>query len=894
MGRRTLYAAVAPALTLLACGALVAQDRVDYARQIKPVLTARCVACHGVLQQNGGLRLDTAAFARKGGHSGPAVRPGDPDASPLLRRITAPEHGGRMPPEGEPLKPEEIERLRSWIRQNAPAPPGEPPEKDPRDHWSFRPVRKPPVPVARNPQWVRNPIDAFLAQEYQRKGLTPQPEAPPLVLLRRLYLDLIGLPPSPEEVETFQREVAAEKTGGKPGAAYERVVEKLLADPRYGERWARHWMDIWRYSDWWGLGDQLRNSQPHIWHWRDWLIESLNADTPYDEMVRQMLAADELYPNDLNRLRATGFLARNYFLFNRNQWMEETVEHVSKGFLGLTLNCAKCHDHKYDPLRQADFYRMRAFFEPYHARVDVVPGEPDLTRDGIPRVFDAQPQTPTYRFIRGQESRPDQSAPLTPGVPALFAFAPLKIQPVTLPVEAWQPERRPWVAEAYREAARKKVAAAQTALEQARGGEPDRARIAELGLEAARAELTRVERGIEAQRAAWARADAGKNDPALEKAETAAREAAVRADRELTAARARLAVAEAEERLRKAGADQKAAREKELAQARAALDKAVAQVAAPVGPDERGISLVGGQWTPTRFLFSGKDDPALPFLPQSSGRRTALAQWITDRRNPLTARVAVNHLWTRHLGMPLVSTLFDFGRKGAAPSNPALLDWLAAELMEKGWSMKHLHRLIVTSAAYRLSSSQRGAETDRAKDPDNQAFWRREPVRLEAEAVRDAILSLAGTLDQTRGGPPVPAAAQAASRRRSLYFFHSETDRNLFLTTFDGPAVRECYRRDQSIVPQQALALTNSSLTLDAAAPIAERLSRGRAGEPPLDETAFIRRAFAVMLGIEASAAEIAASRRAMETWRGQGAPGAERAHLVWALLNHNDFVTLR
>ena len=231
-------------------------------------------------------------------------------------------------------------------------------------------------------------------------------------MLRRLSLDLIGLPPTAEEIAAF-------RSRRQRRDWYERAVERLLDDPRHGERWARHWMDIWRYSDWWGLGDQLRNSQKHIWHWRDWIVESLNADTPYDEMVRQMLAADELRPGELTALRATGYLARNYFLFNRNQWMDETVEHVAKGFLGLTINCAKCHDHKYDPITQVDYYRMRAIFEPYHVRVDMVPGEADLTRDGIPRAFDGLLDVPTYRFIRGQENRPDKSSPVGPAIPTV-------------------------------------------------------------------------------------------------------------------------------------------------------------------------------------------------------------------------------------------------------------------------------------------------------------------------------------------------------------------------------------------------------------------------------------------------------------------------------------------
>lgn len=389
--------------------------------------------------------------------------------------------------------------------------------------------------------------------------------------------------------------------------------------------------------------------------------------------------------------------------------------------------------------------------------------------------------------------------------------------------------------------------------------------------------------------AGWTMADAP-SDPARA-AEAEARSAAIRAERELATARAALALAQAEEKLAKAPMPQKPAAEKAVTDAKAALEKAKQAAAAPVGAGDKFTPLVGAQWSATRFGFSGQDDPAVAFQPRSTGRRTALAEWITDKRNPLTARVAANQIWMRHMGVPLVPTVFDFGRRGTPPTHPELLDFLASELMEHGWSMKHLHRLIVTSAAYRMSSSTRGAEANIARDPDNKEFWRRVPIRLEAEAVRDSILTLSGRLDVAMGGPPVPAADQAASRRRSLYLVHSDIQQDLFLETFDGAAVRECYRRDQSIIPQQALALTNSALSLDSAASIAERLSTG----PPLTDDAFIRRAFAVMLAIEPSPAELSASTKALADWRSQKASDAEaRGHLIWALLNHNDWVTLR
>ena len=343
--------------------------------------------------------------------------------------------------------------------------------------------------------------------------------------------------------------------------------------------------------------------------------------------------------------------------------------------------------------------------------------------------------------------------------------------------------------------------------------------------------------------------------------------------------------------LLKSAADKRPAAEKKLQSARDAVEKAQASAEAEIGANDNYSPFVGAKWTPTRFLFSARDDPAVKFVSHSTGRRTALANWITDRRNPLTARVAVNHIWTRHMGQPLVSTVFDFGRKGARPTNPELLDWLAAELMDSGWSMKHLHRLIVNSSAYRMSSSLADSGASRSADPENRYWWRRVPIRLESQLVRDSLLAHAGTLEETIGGPAVPQASQAASMRRSLYFFHSNNERNLFLTTFDEALVTECYRREQSIVPQQALALTNSRLVLDAVPQIAQRLS-----EQAADDVEFVRLAFATLLGIRASDEELAASQASLIAWQQQpgGSARSARRHLVWALINHNDFVTLR
>ena len=888
----------------------------DYEAVLKPLLRERCVSCHGALQQKAGLRLDTVAGMLRGGKHGPVLVVGKAEQSVMVLRTSSADADERMPPEheGQPFSEAQVALLKQWITDGASAPAGETPEADPRDHWAFRPRQRPPVPTVARGDWVRNPIDAFISRSHEAATLSPRPEAPRRLQIRRLYLDLIGLPPTEDEMR--------QALGDPSEEGYARTVDRLLEDPRHGERWARHWMDVWRYSDPWGLGDQHRNSARHLWHWRDWIVESLNADLPYDEMIRLMLAADESHPDDLEQLRATGFLARNYFLFNRNQWLDETVEHVGKAFLGLTLNCAKCHDHKYDPLPQTDYYRMRAFFEPYQVRMDLVPGEADLARDAIPRAYDRNPETPTYLFVRGQETQPDRSRVMAPGVPALLGVTLPDIRPVDLPPTAWQPERRHWVLETQVRVARQELetvrAEAARALAKAAASTNATASVSSSAkIAVAEARLESVIRRAEAQRASW------KDDPtSASAAETtdAARRAAVKAERREKLARHRLTLAETEQKRATAEAGKKDALAKELAtqtERLIALEKEAAQE--PASSDTFS-ALSGAAWVPTRFLDSTKDDPAVPPQHHSTGRRTALASWITDPGNPLTARVAVNHLWNRHFGASLAPALFDLGRKGGTPEHAELIDWLACELVDHNWSLKHLHRLIVTSAAYRMDSTLAGASAELARDPDNRHWWRRTPIRLESQVIRDALLAHAGRLDTTHGGPTVGSSDQAQSRRRSLYFHHSNNDRNLFLTTFDEALVKECYRRETSIVPQQALALLNGRLVGDCAPDIARNLA---STSPDPSDEAFVRHAFEQLLGFEPGPAELQA---ALEALRGPFARSAgeaggkvgpatgasavkaqktqaqaqqdalmpARARLVWSLVNHGDFVTLR
>lgn len=1124
------------AVSLLSLNVAGAEDTVDYVKRIKPVLQARCFACHGVLKQKADLRLDTAAFMIKGGESGAVIKPGDSDGSELIARVSATDDAERMPPEGEPLKPAEIAALKAWIIQGAKAPADEQPERDPRDHWAFKTPARPAVPMVKNQDWVKNPIDAFIASAYEKQGLTPQRPADKRVWLRRVSIDLVGLPPTLEQQDAFLADESND--------AYDKVVTRLLDSPQYGERWGRHWMDIWRYSDWWGLGAEVRNSQKHIWHWRDWIIESLNADKGYDQMLREMLAADELYPNDLDRLRASGFLARQYFKFNRTSWLDETVEHTAKAMLGLTFNCAKCHDHKYDPFSQVEYYRMRAMFEPYQVRTDALPGEIDFEKGGLPRAFDCNLEAQTFLHIRGDDRNPDKNRVIDPAVPAFLAFDEFKIEPVPLPAEAYLPGLRSFVVESHLKAAKQRIAEARTALDVARkklveaeetakltppktaetkaatdvktlvrddfsAAKPDiwemkdgtwnytdgkliqslngptrsalrlkpvppadfemklkfvtkggqtwksvgitfdgtdkdnevvtylsayaggpksqvsyrrgadyvypaegaqarkveldkphelvvRARgtlvnvivdgqhsiayrlpiprqsgfmqiitydaladflsfelselpvsvmlaeaeaskgkstdgllsvdqakllvaIAEKGVAVADAQMASVMARAAADRARYLdprTSGLTQQSPEIAKELAQVIRDAVRSERVTAAAKADENVARAEFEVLRATPEKQEEVKKSLAAAKATLATARIAIELPdlsaaglqsvlptdaskaVGLPNASYASLSGALKTLESNLETEESRSKPFPKTSSGRRSALAKWITDPRHPLPARVAVNHMWSRHFGKALVTTLFDFGRKGTPPTHPELFDWLAVELVEHNWSMKHIHRLIVTSNTYRLSSSSAGATAETlTTDPDNRFHWRANSIRMEAQVVRDSLLFLAGELDLTVGGPSIPVSDET-SRRRSLYFVHTHNEHHPFLSMFDDAGVLECYRRSESIVPQQALALENSPLASSMADKIEKRITAAISNASDQD---FIRSAFVTVLSDEPSESEVATALDALRKLKvlaqksnPSTADVRSKSSLIQALLNHNDFVTIR
>ncbi len=882
---------------VVAVGSAGAAEPVDYVRQIKPILKQRCYSCHGALKHQARLRLDTGESIRRGGESGPGVEPGRSDESVLIDRVTDINPTQRMPPEGAPLTKEEINLLSDWINQGARSPVDEAPEADPRKHWAFLKPTRPDVPRVNSSVMVANPVDAFLAAARDRRGLIALPPAAPHVLLRRLYLDLIGLPPTGDQLREFLADPSE--------PAYRRVVDRLLASPQYGERWARHWMDVWRYSDWYGRRavPDVTNSYAQIWRWRDWIVRSLNRDKGYDRMVQEMLAADELAPTDMENIVATGFLVRNWYRWNYNSWMKDNVEHTGKAFLALTFNCAHCHDHKYDPIKHEDYFALRAFFEPLELRHDRMPDEPDPgpfpkyeygkaygpIHSGIVRVFDEKLDARTLFYTRGESrnivaDRP----PIPPGLPAFLGGDSLRIQPIDLPVEAFYPGLKPFAQRQERTKSQVALAEAEKALAAARrnSGSPE---IATARLTAARTQLAAIDARIAADRVQYGLTPGDKD---------AYRRKAVAAERQANVDQAAAELTQVIMQLRdKSGSD--------LTKANAAAAQASRRLEAA----RAALQRADGDYTRLGPIYATR----------STGRRTALARLITDRGNPLTARVAVNHVWRWHFGTPLVATTSDFGRNGKRPSHPELLDWLAVELMEPGtqaalpWSLKPIHRLIVTSAAYRMGShadsdpqSQSLATHNRSIDPDNTYHWRFQPRRMEAEEVRDSLLHAAHEIDSSMGGPDIDFTQGLSSHRRSLYFSHHGEARMPFLELFDAPDACDCYRRTSSIVPQQSLALVNNDLLVSLSQNLAEQLwASSRRGMIDRAEQ-FVNFAFEQVLSRQATAREraISVAFLARQTQLLRRSPAAKQTlvepaakaqgALIHALFNHNDFITIR
>jgi hypothetical protein len=667
--------------------------------KVRPILVEHCINCHGPKKQQAELRLDTRASFLKGSDSGPIVVAGNPDKSSLIRAVR---HDGdiKMPPKGK-LPPERIADLETWVKMGAPWPAAATSVTSSiadvrKSHWSFKPVQRPTVPdVGNQKSEVRNPIDAFVIAKRQAAGLTASPEADRRTLLRRLSFDLVGLPPTPEEYAAFEADTRPD--------AYEQVVDRLLASPAYGERWARHWLDVARYADTKGYVFTEERRYPFSYTYRDYVVRAFNEDLPYDQFIVQQLAADRLdLKEDRRPLAAMGFLTLGRrFLNNTPDIIDDRIDVTMRGLQGLTVSCARCHDHKFDPIPSRDYYSLYGVFAS-----SVEPKD-------LPAITSTNPSPDNLEYQK-------------------------RLAEVSKDVEE------------FRKKNEKELKANNRKF---------------------RDELRGLEKKVDQLKATH----------------------------------------------------------------RGAPASAMVLNDAP-SPFQPYVFLRGnpgnhGENVPRRYLEVVAGEQRKPFT-QGSGR-LELARAIASRDNPLTARVMVNRIWMQHFGEGLVRTPSDFGLRGEPPTHPELLDWLASEFMgEPGtkvpgngagtfvpgspWSIKNLHRLIVTSQTYRQQSDDR--PDARLADPENRLLWKINRQRLDFEAMRDGLLAVSNRLDRTMGGAPVDITQAPSVSRRSLYGFIDRQNLPGMFRTFDlASPDAHVGKRHSTTVPQQALFLMNNPFVIEQA-----------------------------------------------------------------------------
>jgi len=908
----------------------------DFRRDVQPILTRTCISCHGSEKQKGGLRLDRKTTALAGGENGPVITPGKAADSPLIRRVSSTDPTHRMPPKGEPLSADEVNTLRAWIDAGARWPAEE--AADARtDWWSLKPMRKPAVPnLSDDTRRVRNPIDAFVLAKLREKGLRPSPEADRRTLIRRLSFDLIGLPPTPDEVDAFLKD--------PDRRAYEKLVDRLLDSPHYGERWARHWLDVVHYGDTHGYDKD--KPRPNAWRYRDYVIRSFNADKPYSRFVQEQVAGDVLYAGILDGIEALGFIAAGPWDFighvelpeskidgkvARHLDRDDMVSNTIGTFMSLTVHCAQCHNHKFDPIAQEDYYRLQAVFaalDRTDRAYDVDPGvarrraEFEARRKQIEAhrkeldaqvaklggkelaeleakiatagKFDSTTVRPEFGYHSGIERTSDQvkwvqvdlgkslaieSVVLTGchddfnNIGAGFGF------PVQFKVEAADdPEFKKDV----------RVIADHTAADYANPGTSPQT-ILTRGATARYVRVTATRLAPRMNDYIFALAEL----EAVSDGKNVARDAAVTAPDSIEApvrwrksnltdgivhptARAKREVEQLRQE-RQAVVDRVAT--PELKQGMLDADASLAEIkrelaklppprlayvgavhhgdgnflgTGPRGGKPREIAVLSrGDVTrpgkpvgpgPIRTIPGLSPEFDLPATHSEGDRRAALAKWIASPSNPLTWRSIVNRVWLYHFGRGIVDTPNDFGRMGQTPTHPELLDWLAAEFRE-GQSMKALHRLIVTSATYRQVAFDDPAMTK--IDSGNAYLWRMSRRRLEAEAIRDSFLSVAGKLDRGLYGPGfqdfvidkpehsphyeyhLHDPEDPKTHRRSVYRFIVRSQLQPFMATLDcaDPSLM-VDKRNQTISPLQALALLNNKLCVAMAGHFAARVEK--------------------------------------------------------------------
>ena len=898
---------------------------VDFKSEIEPLFAKHCVECHGPKKQKSGYRLDRAKPALNGGElHAPNIVPGKPEDSPLLRFLVSTDADEQMPPKGNRVPSADIEKIRAWIAQGAPWP-ADPAtqEADPKKHWAFQPLTNPPVPHP-TPHH-RSAIDSFIASGLKAAGISPSAPASPRQWLRRVHLDLTGLPPAPAEVAQFEQDPSP--------SAKQQVVDTLLASPRYGERWAQHWLDVVRYADTHGF--EVNTERPHAWPYRDYVIQSFNDDKPYDRFIREQLAG-----HLVGEEAATGFLVTASVLLPgqigkdapsmrlaRQDSIDEIVVNISQTFLGLSMGCARCHDHKSDPVTQKEYYAMQSFVAgvEYQDRELDTP-EAKQARDAAAsaKKHVARIETELARFTplagSGKPRPPvnarENSERFTPTDTDAIRLTILKtnsLEPCIDELEAITPDGR-------------NVAASASGATAAASG----SRISPN-----RHELRLVHDGIYGNASTWMSDSVGTGTltitfPKIERIERVVwgrdRDGKF-TDRLATEYRLEVrttdgtwkTVADSSDRNpfvkneKPKPLDLSTLPEKDrpaaaaLVKEKAALERVIAKTNDFLvfsgtfrKPDEIRLLSRGDPEQP-----KGAVQPAVPKvlgmleLPESASdpeRRQALAEWLASPENPLTARVMANRIWQGHFGTGIVETSSDFGINGAKPSHPELLDWLAREFIRSGWSVKHLHRLIVLSDTYAQDSRMRPDAS--ALDADTRLLWRFPPRRLESESMRDATLHVAGTLNpkmfgrgfdlfDKRGGlsgfQPVESFS-GEGLRRMIYAHKVRREREAVFGAFDCPdAGQSTARRRESTTPIQALNLLNSRFTHDAAEALAKRAVEGT--EPSKPEDA-IRNAYRLTLGRIPDAEEL---REAMHVSALHGL-----SPLCRALLNSNEFLFLQ
>ncbi|MGB7347765.1 MAG: PSD1 and planctomycete cytochrome C domain-containing protein, partial [Pirellulaceae bacterium] len=719
-----------------------ASDKIDFRRAIRPILVTHCGECHSGDEKNGGLSLDDPSSIFAQADSGQvAVVAGDVDASEILNRLTSKDDDLRMPPEGAGLSPDQVEMIRQWINEGAAWPTelgSTAKNKVETTHWAFQPLASVAPPKVDN-SWARNPLDRFIAAKRDMAGLVATSDADPVTLIRRANYVLTGLPPTPEQVAAF---VADFESPNGPELAFVTLVNRLLQHPTYGERWGRHWMDWVRYAD--TAGDNSDFPIPQAYLYRNYIIDSFNNDVPYDRFLTEQLAGDLLSAEtqaERNRLTiATGYLAmarRFGSLIERYPWhltIEDTIDNVGRTMMGLTIACARCHDHKFDPVSTRDYYGLYGIFA--------------STR---------YPQ-PGLELFQAQQ----HLVPLIPTAEAAEVFAESQAKTDQLSAEL---EKLLAVCEERKVQNAAKESDASIAEQRKMNDDLD--------------DLL-----IKARRAGEALAEHLKNRPAIPVA---------------------YAVQE--------GLPQNAP-----IQIRGEPNRPGATVA------RKFPEVLGGHDVPDEVAGS------------SSGR-LELAQWIASPNNPLTARVIVNRVWQRHFGQGIVPSTSDFGLRGQSPTHPELLDWLTADFIDNGWSLKHLHRTMMLSRTWQLSSQD--INENLAIDPTNQLYWKTNRRRLDAESIRDTMMSIAGTLDPNPQNEPYPIPPQStwkytqhhpfkdeySSNKRSVYLMTKRLTAESYFQTFDGADPNVCTsNRDESVTPLQALYFVNNDFFHEQSEQFAKRL----------------------------------------------------------------------